>query len=615
MRRLHVAHLSLLLRVLIGAAQAQFALHIIDVGQADAILLEFKGAAILVDAGAEVTGDNRYEEHFLSDLDTFFQNRPDLNKTLLAVIVTHPHIDHTRLLMDVLQHFTVKNFYDGGDTKGSGAVQLKQARDYVNTHQITYETIRDAQIHQEGLTPSSLKKLSSGADLRFLAGSRDCANPNNNSLVLRVHTNDKTILLTGDSETDDDEQCDEGQVEHLLERYQGTDLLRADVYKVGHHGSHNGTDQALISAVSPAIAIITAGPKETRGPGVFHGFFFGHPREDVVELLEATAESRTPPISAYTYLKGTKDKNATANIIEGREITKAIYCTCWDGDVTLSINSGSEIGIRLGNPSTEREASSKPVNYVELAPTSRVRSFDFATPAGRDQIQLSDRERITFEVIFFFIPVFIYVFMRAQEIRRDRIRKELAKDLIERARSPEGPRQFTRFEMGALIQRSQPEKPILYRVWPKPRVGIDEVLEQAVAELIMAGDYGSGGSARPESVIDKLEDLHSHPNSISDSLGPLPSSLFLATAVPVVVLFIAIQAVPQVGDYLAGVFGHNSVLEELWTGLLASIVGTGATLLRKKSIERREEKSPQISSQGQNPSRGTTPESRAQEEN
>jgi len=64
--------------------------------------------------------------------------------------------------------------------------------------------------------------------------------------------------------------------------------------------------------------------------------------------------------------------------------------------------------------------------------------------------------------------------------------------------------------------------------------------------------------------------------------------MFLATAVPVIVLSIAIQAVPPVGNYLAGLFGHNSLLEELWTGLLATVVGAaGATLRWKGSITQR----------------------------
>src|SRR5260370_6195389 len=143
MGKLIIALLATLFPVLGGAVHAQFAIHVIDVGQQDAILLEFKSSVILIDAGGESTGDGRYEKHCLSVLNAFFANRSDLNRALQAIIVTHPHIDHTRLLMDVFQNFTVRYFYDGGDIKGSGAPQLKQAREYASSHAIEYAAIRD----------------------------------------------------------------------------------------------------------------------------------------------------------------------------------------------------------------------------------------------------------------------------------------------------------------------------------------------------------------------------------------------------------------------------------------------------------------------------------------
>ena len=44
-------------------AYSQMKIHVIDVGQADSILLEFKSAAVLVDAGGESTGDDRDKDH------------------------------------------------------------------------------------------------------------------------------------------------------------------------------------------------------------------------------------------------------------------------------------------------------------------------------------------------------------------------------------------------------------------------------------------------------------------------------------------------------------------------------------------------------------------------
>lgn len=318
--------------------RAQMKIHVIDVGQADSILLEFKGAAVLVDAGGESTGDDRDKNHLLSELSAFFSARPDLHKTLHAVIITHAHIDHTKLVMEVLRNFKVKFFYDGGDVMGSGVAQLKKARKFASANGIKYLAIEDDSITDQGFTPPGLKQLatSSGADIRFLTGSRNCNNQNNNSLVVRVSYKATTAILSGDSEIDPDGGCDEGQVTHLLGRYHDSNLLTADIYKVGHHGSFNGTDEDLVKALSPKIAVISAGHKETTSPGNFHGFFFGHPREDVVEMLEAqTTRARSPAITGYTYIKGKEIK-------EGRTVDKAIYCTCWDNDITIDVNSAGD---------------------------------------------------------------------------------------------------------------------------------------------------------------------------------------------------------------------------------------------------------------------------------
>ena len=178
-----------------------------------------------------------------------------------------------------------------------------------------------------------------------MTGSRNCDNQNNNSLVVRVQYKDTKVIFTGDSEIDGDGGCDEGQVSHLLERYHGSDLLDVGVYKVGHHGSFNGTDEDLVKALSPKIAVISAGHRETKSPGKFHSFFFGHPREDIVALLDSEiAGTRSPARTGYSYIKG-------GNIKDGRAIDKAIYCTCWDNDITIDVNAaGDKVVVSVAAP-------------------------------------------------------------------------------------------------------------------------------------------------------------------------------------------------------------------------------------------------------------------------
>src|SRR5436853_5190347 len=82
----------------------------------------------MIDAGGEVTLDADEDKHLVDYLNSFFAARPDLNRTLEAVIISHPHIDHTKKLMEVITNVTVKSLSDGGDMSGSGIGPLKRAR-------------------------------------------------------------------------------------------------------------------------------------------------------------------------------------------------------------------------------------------------------------------------------------------------------------------------------------------------------------------------------------------------------------------------------------------------------------------------------------------------------
>jgi len=309
--------------------------HYINVGQADSILLEFKKAAILIDAGGEAADPpTRDRDHLLDYLNKFFNRRTDLNRTLLAVIISHPHLDHTKNLMPVLRTFKVKNLIDGGNMRGSGFPQLRQARKFAADNSISYRAITDKEIENLGTTglrlfPTTLN--ASDIDLRVLDASRGCENGNNDSLIVRVTYKEASYLFGGDAETESDPIC-EAEVPMLVDFYQSTKLVDVDVYKVGHHGSHNGTDEEFMQAMTPQISVISAGIHTQQGPGKFHAFQFGHPRENIVALLERFTSKDRDPVDVYTMPR-------VKEVKRDRRVERAIYCTCWDGDIVVSTNA------------------------------------------------------------------------------------------------------------------------------------------------------------------------------------------------------------------------------------------------------------------------------------
>jgi len=89
---------------------------------------------------------------------------------------------------------------------------------------------------------------------------------NNYSIVIRVVFGSNSFLFTGDAQT-------QSETEMLAKNYH----LKADVLKVGHHGSDTATSPAFLAAVNPKYAVIEVGA----------GNDYGHPHAVTLQKLAA----------------------------------------------------------------------------------------------------------------------------------------------------------------------------------------------------------------------------------------------------------------------------------------------------------------------------------------
>lgn len=97
-----------------------------------------------------------------------------------------------------------------------------------------------------------------------------------------------------------------------------------------HHGSHNATTPALLAAVTPTVAVIPMGVW-TFGQGsgsAFPTFAYGHPRQDMVELLSASIARRRGQAKSVMVAERSRRFHAMT-------VRKAIYVTGWDGTVRV----------------------------------------------------------------------------------------------------------------------------------------------------------------------------------------------------------------------------------------------------------------------------------------
>jgi competence protein ComEC len=95
-----------------------------------------------------------------------------------------------------------------------------------------------------------------GVEAKFLTPIRSYGdNLNDWSAVLKVTYKNKSFLFTGDAEkTSENDMLADGM------------NLKADVLKVGHHGSNSSTSKAFLDAVKPQYAVISVGKNNYKHP-------------------------------------------------------------------------------------------------------------------------------------------------------------------------------------------------------------------------------------------------------------------------------------------------------------------------------------------------------------
>ena len=239
-----------------GAAQGRLRISVLDLGQADAILLQDGKRNIMVDVGNDVkdkVGDSGGKQALIKALDKAGVNR------IKTVFVTHHHRDHMGNIMYVRGKYGVSNIYDSGYVNNGYKASVALNSD-----------LRAGRYNGQALKAGDKITIDKNYYIEVLApgdflSKKDLKNMNNTSLVLMLHYGSFKMLLTGDAEA---------PVEDALQQKYGTDL-QADVLKVGHYGSKTSSYWPFVSKVKPKYALISCGDFS----------IYKHPNKNVVGSL------------------------------------------------------------------------------------------------------------------------------------------------------------------------------------------------------------------------------------------------------------------------------------------------------------------------------------------
>jgi len=225
--------------------------YFLNVGQGDSIYIELPGGQnALIDGGPSSSATGPLAQFLAEKKVTRIDH----------VLLTHPHSDHYNGLNYVFSNITVGDFYDTRmDNKG--ATGDNALRDRVKALNIPafYPAPDDHLAWGNG-----------GLDVKVF---NSCHEPvessksnaiNNCSITLKISYQNTSLLLTGDTQNDAETR--------LVERY-GAEL-KADVLKVGHHGSKYSSTDIFLNAVRPERAYIEVGQNN-----------YGHPTQAALDRL------------------------------------------------------------------------------------------------------------------------------------------------------------------------------------------------------------------------------------------------------------------------------------------------------------------------------------------
>ena len=214
-----------------------------DVGQGDALVVRAgTGSAVVVDAGPEPAA-----------VDGCLRALRIREVPLL--LLTHLHADHIGGLEGVTRGRAI------------GEIDVGPLREPAPGWRLVEQTAGSLAIPLRTAAVGERRELT-GVAIDVLSPQRGFAgthsDPNNSSVVVRVHTGGRTLLLAGDVEI---------EAQQALER-SGVDL-RADVVKVPHHGSAY-QDPGFLATARASVAVISVGA----------GNDYGHPSPLLLAQLE-----------------------------------------------------------------------------------------------------------------------------------------------------------------------------------------------------------------------------------------------------------------------------------------------------------------------------------------
>lgn len=223
-------------------------IFMLDIGQGDSLFIEApNGTQVLIDGGPDQTVVQR-----LGGVMPFYDHDIDV------VVATHLDSDHSAGLVSVLDRYDVSVVVENGaESKTAVARAWRVAVENEHARHVIVRAGTTISLGN-GVTLTALNPLED-MEGRLLAKANDYA------ITFLLTYREFSMIFTADIEERTERRI---LLAHVL--------VDADVLKIAHHGSRTSTSDAFLSAVSPQLALISVGARNS----------YGHPTAEVLNRLE-----------------------------------------------------------------------------------------------------------------------------------------------------------------------------------------------------------------------------------------------------------------------------------------------------------------------------------------
>ncbi|HEU4411228.1 MAG TPA: ComEC/Rec2 family competence protein [Polyangiaceae bacterium] len=241
-----------------GEPRGRLRVTALDVGQGDSLLVDLPDGRLMAVDGGGMVG-SPFDPGLAVLVPTLRERR---RPRVDVAVLSHPHPDHFLGLASALPRLEVGELWDTGQGEDEGAGPAYAAL-------LAGLRARGVPVVRPDALCGAPRDFG-GATLRVLSpcpAFKPFGSANDNSLVVHIAYGRRAVLLTGDAEHEAEAA--------LVERFGAS--LRADLLKVGHHGSRTSTGAALLAAVRPSLALASCGVRNR----------FGHPHPTALARLAA----------------------------------------------------------------------------------------------------------------------------------------------------------------------------------------------------------------------------------------------------------------------------------------------------------------------------------------